>query len=398
MAGDGDPAFGDPKVLAEHDIDIEQFLNQWVAAAVKTGYKRFDRIIIDDRIFDAAFVQDSWPVDQLNRWYCAEVSGLNFHTNCLDVYPSPSQYKGAPPRVELKPLAPFVQTENKARTGSDDTFWISRRHNTNDLAFHGVVRTALTKPVPVTVHDPPMFFGQLLRDRLKKQGVEVGEVVRVNESMRLDGAKPILVVQSTLPLVLARVNQDSQNLYAESLIKRVGRKVTGQPGSWENGAAAVRIVLRQRLGAAAAAIQIADGSGMSRDNQVTARLLTALLESMFRDKDKGPIYFASLSEAGESGTLDDRLENVPGELHGKTGYLRSVSSLSGYLLLRPSDLAPPGGGNPASDDEPVVIVFSMLFNDFSHPVSITTVRAVQDRIVRELSRYAVEQMPQPAGR
>lgn len=388
VVGDGDPAFGDPGLLADHGLTVEQVLEQWVAAIKKTGHQHFGTLYVDDRVFDRDFVHESWPKKQLNRWYCAQVAGINFHTNCLDVLPSPSRYRGAAPAVEIQPHVSFIQTENRARTGPDDTFWISRRLNSNQITFHGIVKHARSKPVHVTFHDPPIFFGKLLRERLTAQGIRVGDVKRVSESQTFSDIRPLHVFQTTMPLILARVNQDSQNMYAEALFKRVGYEATGAPGSWINGAAAIRQMLRQRLGASAVAVHVADGSGLSRNNRIASRHIAALLESMYRDTELWPLYRSSLAKAGETGSLEDRLEDVPCDVYGKTGFINAVSSLSGYVLV-------PDPINPDLAPERV-IVFSLLFNDYRPPISTSHIRRLQNRIVRELAEYAVEQSTQPA--
>ncbi|MHC5027953.1 MAG: D-alanyl-D-alanine carboxypeptidase, partial [Planctomycetota bacterium] len=87
VVGDGDPAFGDPKLLRlmaagdKDGLDVEEFLDLWVNAVHDTGITSVSEVLVDDRVFDRAFVHSTWPIDQLNQHYCAEVAGLNFHAN-----------------------------------------------------------------------------------------------------------------------------------------------------------------------------------------------------------------------------------------------------------------------------------------------------------------------------
>ena len=93
--------------------------------------------------------------------------------------------------------------------------------------------------------------------------------------------------------VLRRCNVDSYNLYAESLFKRLGYEVTRAPGSWSNGAAVLRMVLQEHLGIdAGKAFTVADGSGMSRNNRVTPRMLALWLKAM-ADDEKIVVGFAT---------------------------------------------------------------------------------------------------------
>lgn len=370
VTGDGDPAFGDPVLLQQHGLTVDQLFEGWINAVLATGYTKFDRLVIDDRVFDREFSHPDWIASDLVKAYGAQVAGLNFYDNCVDVLPIPTA-PGQAPAVEIFPPAPFIDTINRARTGANDFFTLDRKLGTNQLIFGGTVKNRIAEPYQVTIHDPPMTFGQMLAHQLRLRGVEVGEVVRPEPREDLPPHRAIHLVQTTLPLVLARTNQDSMNLFAEALMKRMGRQLTGQPGSWDNGAAAVRQVLRNRLGSRAASITVADGSGMSRENRVTARLLVELLRSLHLDGQKGVVYRDSLSRGGVNGTLRLRFDGMNGTVYGKSGYLSGVSSVSGYLYL------PVTAANP----EPRVLGFSILMNGFKPPLYNRDMKALQNKIV-----------------
>lgn len=373
VKGDGDPAFGDPELLREHGLSVDDLLDQWAQAVVKTGRTHVDRLLIDDRVFDRTFTHPDWPANQLIKSYCAQVAGLNFHDNCIDVLMTPARRQGLAPTIELFPPAPFLETVNEATTGKTDIYGVIRAPGTNRFVFHGSIRNKPYGPFQATVHDPALFFGNVFAERLRQRGVTVASVERPADDQLLPTPRALHVVQTTLPLVLTRTNRDSQNMFAEALIKRMGRAVTGASGSWENGAAAVRLALRDRLGPRSSVVSIADGSGMSRDNRVTARVLVELLASLHNDADatKAAIYRKSLAHGGVSGTLDDRLQELAGQVYGKSGYLSGVSALSGYLVLP----AGPEGGQPRT------IAFSFLFNGFEPPVYNLHMKALQDKLV-----------------
>lgn len=382
VVGDGDPALGDPKLLHEHGMGVEELLEAWAKAVHDAGVKRVERIIIDDRVFDRSFVHSTWPTDQLHYWYCAQVAGLNFHNNCIDVYPRPT-VQGQAPILAISPQASFLKMFNRAATGKNDTFWISRPAGTNELTFHGTVQTARVTPVNVTIDDPGIFFANLLAERLAKLGIPTTAIRRPAMDERLPAAKPILLVRTALPVVLGRCNKDSQNLFAEALFKRMGRKVTGAPGSWDNGAAALRIFLHDKLGAKSAGIIIADGSGMSRENRISPRLMCELLAAIHRDSDLNATFRDSLSVGGEDGTLQRRFKNgINGDVYGKSGYLNGVSAISGYIAVPGKDDDNAGGAPPRT------VAFSIMFNDFKAPIYNHRLKTLQDQIVRLLDAEA----------
>jgi D-alanyl-D-alanine carboxypeptidase/D-alanyl-D-alanine-endopeptidase (penicillin-binding protein 4) len=347
VVGDGDPAFGDPELLSQMHvgdqvgIDVETFLDFWVQGAVDSGVTRIGQVLADDRIFDREFVHPSWPLDQLNRSYCAEIAGLSFYLNVLQFYPEPSN--GQRPIVSIfQPQAPWLTPTNRAtgRKGERDTVWIARKQNTNELTVFGNVSRRHKEPVAVTVHDVPEYFAHLLTHRLRRAGIKVGGHGRVApDDPQAEGDLIGPLITTPLITVLTRCNRYSSNLYAEALLKRIGHEMTGQPGSWANGTAIVRSVIYERVRdpALTDGIVIADGSGLSRNNRITTECMTAWLCSFHRDPQLGDLFIDSLAVAGAGGTLRKRFRNA--QLHGavvqaKSGYINQVSCLSGFVTAQ----------------------------------------------------------------
>ncbi len=377
VRGAGDPALADPVLLQEMKTSVEAVLDSWVKAIKASNPGTLSEIVIDDRIFDREYVHPSWPREQLNRWYCAEVSGLTFHTNTISIYPRPTTPESAP-ALSIEPRADWLNIQNRAVTKSagQNTTWAARPDDSNRITVYGNVRWAPQEPVEVTVHEPQLFLGRLLSDRLAKAGLPALPVRLAEDRDAAGAGRVVAVVRTPIDVVLRRCNVNSHNLYAEALIKRVGRQVTGQPGSWQNGAAVLRMLVQERLGPAdAAAIAVADGSGMSRDNRVTANLLTRWLASVAADPRIGPAFLESLPVAAKDGSLKRRFDGKPFSLdvRAKTGYIRSVASLSGFVSESTE--------NPDPAAAPRRLVFSIIVNDFGK-VPLSNIRKFQDDVVR----------------
>jgi D-alanyl-D-alanine carboxypeptidase/D-alanyl-D-alanine-endopeptidase (penicillin-binding protein 4) len=380
IAGDGDPGFGDPDLLelielgGETGIDVGTFVNLWVSAVTAEGLTGLSEVVVDDRVFDRTFVHPTWPADQLNRRYCAEVAGFNFHGNVLHFYPRPGT--GSRPDLELfRPYVPWLLINNRAttRTGVHDRndVWIARKRGSNALTFHGNVKYPYRTEVPVTVHDMPLFFARLLAERLREAGVEVG-TYRAAGAADPEPAGRVIgpVIRTHISNAVTRCNTDSQNLYAEALLKRIGHAVTNEPGSWVNGTAVVRHVAHERLDDPnlAVTLVVRDGSGLSRENRIAAGTMTAWLSTFHGDERIGDMFISSLARAGETGTLARRFADV--DLHGtvvhaKSGYINYVSCLSGYVT------APDGRRR----------CFSILVNDLHEPGSVRRAKRLQERIL-----------------
>ncbi len=389
VIGGGDAGFGDPKVLNAMGLDVEDLFAAWVQAirdSAPEGSDQIREIVIDDRWFDRDLLHESWPKDQLNRWYCAEVSGLNFFTNVLAIYPSPTS-RGEAPSVEAEPFAPWYVIRNRAvtsKTGSN-TIWVSRPNETNEMTLFGDVRWAAREPVWVSQHDMPKIFGRLLSDRINDAKMGRPSVRRAGPDEVIPTGTTIAVVETPMEVALERCNKDSYNLYAESLLKGIAREVTGQPGSWTAGTAILRMIMEERLGPGyASQLVAADGSGMSRENGVTPQLMSAWLADIYEDSEIRQAFLESLARPGEPGTLRKRFrKHKPSNaVFAKTGYLNRTSAISGYVV---------------NERTGAVVVFSVLVNDIPSKVPIARVKEMQERIVMLADEWLGPAAPRAAG-
>jgi len=351
VTGSGDPGFGEPELLKEMDLSVEDLVGVWVEAVKATGLREFGEIVLDARAFDDEWVHEDWPRDALNKWYCAEVSGLNFHGNLVHLHTKPAG-AGEPPVVELEPDAPGVRVRNRARTvtrGAHNA-WAARELGTNNLTLFADVRRS-SQPIEVAITDGAMVFGEYFRKELREAGVSTAPPRKAERTEEFAGSRAIHVVRTPMRTVLRRCNQDSYNLYAEALIKRVAHEVTGAPGSWGQGSAVMQMMIQERLDrAGVGSVVVADGSGMSRANRVTPMAIAEWLTAIENEEELWPAYRESLATAG-AGTAGVRRLGRAGfanSLHAKSGFLNGVHAMSGYLV---------------DDETGKSVVFAMVLND-----------------------------------
>lgn len=360
LIGDGDPSLADPVFFdrlkyrdadgEQRQLDEEAILGFWADAIARNGDEGPVDILVDDSVFEARRWNDGtdgrngWnPDDRLNR-FSAEVAGLNFHRNTLHFRPrtgggSSPDWKDVRPRVEG--LVEAARNDSKV-SADKQTAWIYRRPETNELVFKGLVRRQRpgrpVQPLEVTVHDPPALTARLLADRVRDRGVEVGRIGRWTGGPRKDGPDVGPVVRMPIDEIVEHCNEESQNLYAESLLKRSIHESTGRPGAWKDANATIRRIARARMGDDADRIlegtYFDDGSGLSRRNRVTAQFLTAWLDSFHDDPGLRSMFIESLARGGEEGSLASRFQHWndrTARVDAKSGYLTGVSCLCGFV-------------------------------------------------------------------
>jgi serine-type D-Ala-D-Ala carboxypeptidase/endopeptidase (penicillin-binding protein 4) len=183
-----------------------------------------------------------------------------------------------------------------------------------------------------TARQPALAAAGELKLLLRSHGVASG-VVGLGRAP--DDAYALAQVDSDpLPAVVAQMDHESDNFMAEMLLKEIGAE-TGDAGTTAAGAAVVQRDL-VAAGVPLAGVRIADGSGLSLDDRLTARTLAALLVAVWNDVDLRNPFWASLPIAGINGTLDKRLRKLParGAVRAKTGTTDRASALSGYVRDR----------------------------------------------------------------
>jgi D-alanyl-D-alanine carboxypeptidase/D-alanyl-D-alanine-endopeptidase (penicillin-binding protein 4) len=214
---------------------------------------------------------------------------------------------------------------------------------------------------------PALVAAHQFRAALRAAGVRVRGKARTGVAP--DDASFLTRTRSArLRLIVRRMNKESDNFYAEMLLKRLGFVTSGRKGTTAAGADAVRRELAER-GIPRAGVEVVDGSGLSRLDRVTARALALVLRSAWRDERIRKPFYASLARAGIDGTLEDRMESGParGRVRAKTGTTTNSSALSGYVGAR----------------------FAFVVIQNGNPVPWTSARRSQDRFAQILARRSL---------
>lgn len=143
-------------------------------------------------------------------------------------------------------------------------------------------------------------------------------------------------VHTSMPLAeqIRLINKWSNNVMTRQVMLTVGAKMFDAPATLDKGRLAVLKTLIDQ-GISTQGLVIENGSGLSRNERVSARQFGELLQAIWRDPYM-PELLNSLPLLGEDGTLARRFRHsdLKGRTRLKTGTLRDVSAIAGYMLTR----------------------------------------------------------------
>lgn len=367
VQGRGDPSLTDKQL----GVLAQQLSRQ--------GVRQVSQLIGKDDYFRGPALNPSWEVEDIQAAYGAPINSLILNQNAVELKLYP-QAAGQLLRVEWADPAEAKswRLENSAiATAATESSFVSV---SRDLR-QSIIQIAGQLPVnsepesiAVAVPDPAQHFLRHFRQALLSQQIPVNQIKVAPSSKTIGEPELAAVASPPLSQLLVETNQQSNNLYAESLLRSLGtsRTQASRPettmNSAELGLAVVKTTLTD-LEVNPAGYVMADGSGLSRHNLVSPEALVQTLQAMAKSPEAAT-YRASLPVAGVSGTLQNRFRNTPaqGILRAKTGTLSGVSALSGYL--------------DGPNFQP--LVFSIMVNQSDQPSPV--LRQAIDQIVLLLTR------------
>ena len=182
---------------------------------------------------------------------------------------------------------------------------------------------------PLVFSRKDIFMDRFLA-KLKDAGIEYEEMYASTKTCP-SNAFTICTRFHTMDQVLHKMMKESDNLYAECMYYQIAASTGNRPAS----AKSARNVERQlinKLGLDASRYRLADGSGLSLYNYLSAELEVMMLRYAFRNDNIKQHLIHSLPIAGVDGTLKKRMKSgsVHGNVKAKTGTLTGIISLAGY--------------------------------------------------------------------
>ncbi len=356
VVGRGDPSLSDAELQK-----LAQQLKQ-------KGITQIQQLIADDSYIQGDIVNPTWQWEDVQSDYGAPVNSFILNQNIFSLKLIP-QAVGKSLQVVWTDAGEARQWRiiNQSVTVAQNQpsyINVTRELSGTILRIQGQLTTN-SEPslIDLPVVDPNYYFLRRFRTALATEKITLGQTLVVNGGVNQE---EIAFVESPpLAELLAETNLNSNNLYAEALLRALSVKklrVKNQTSA-DVGLEVVKASLT-KLGVDPANYILVDGSGLSRRNLVTPEAFVQTLRGIARTPT-AYLYRASLPVAGKSGTLKGRFQGTSAEgiVQAKTGTLTGAISLSGYMN--------------APKYEP--LVFSIIVNQSEQPASV--VRQAIDEVV-----------------
>jgi serine-type D-Ala-D-Ala carboxypeptidase/endopeptidase (penicillin-binding protein 4) len=354
ILGGGDPALGS-SYFPDH---YNGFIDNWVTEIKKLGIKKIrGKVIADDSYFDFLPVPAKWLWEDEGNYYGAGAYGLSVFDNMYEIHFKtfssvfPPVIKAIIPEECRSELSNFL-----VASGNSDEGYIFAAPYSNYGWLAGKIPVNQDDFIlKASIPDPPLLLAKLVDKKLRAAGLKISESptsARLEHNIKVEKTTTITeTISPPLTDIIQSLNHESVNLFAEHLIKELGKKFRNN-GSTESGAEVITEFLKNS-GIDTNGMFIEDGSGLSPLNAINTRELVRLLIYM---KTRGKYfsdYYSSLPDAGKNGTLKNYFKDplFDSRLKAKSGSMTRVRSFAGYFTT-------------VSGKE---MVFSIIINNYSGP-------------------------------
>ena len=360
IRGGGDMTLGSRRVRGAQSY--ESVLKQWVNAIEKAGIKKIDGTIYADvSLFEGPSISDKVNWENMGNYFAAPASALCFNDNLFEVHfkgeltgNKPTEIAALDPQIPGVEIQNFVTTDAKSKKDNAYVYGAPDQYN---LKIFGSIPTTLTGfTIRAAMPNPALFTVQALKQALTEKGISVSGTPQVlPQAPDYELLEHLHTYQSPeLKDIVVIVNKRSFNLYADMLLRHLAL-AQGKPGSISNGLAALREFLVENQIAGPTDTKIYDGSGLSRDNMITPRVLVNTL-SFMASSPYFEYYYKSLATPDDRGDLlilrrflkpkhqvddvrikggtIDGVKAVAGYVHDKDGRLIAFAMIANNLVGR----------------------------------------------------------------
>ena len=347
ILGSGDPTLGSEVFKESRDRffnDCRQLLEKMLSK--NSEYS----IYVVDNLFGYDGVSPEWTWIDIGNYYAAGAYGISVFDNTYKLFFNTVNKNDCPVIIRTDPEIKGLTFSNELKLNSSgrDNGYIYGAPFSYDRSVRGDIPGGRSSfSIKGDIPDPGMLLGEKLVENLrgggyKISGVETSRNNYISGVCAASVAAPyrvgqVLFTQVSRPLkeIIREINVESNNHYAEHLIRTVGRHY--KPDIYDNALeAGIEYVSDywRKKGVDITPLTMHDGSGLAPQNATSPKLLTDMLSYMYNKSNHSAAFINSLPKAGQEGTLKNFMANTKynGKIFAKSGSIGGVQCYAGYLI------------------------------------------------------------------
>ena len=288
---------------------------------------------IDDFVMDSTEWGEGWQWDDDLNPLMPKFSSYNLDKNLLTIIIDPAQVKGAPGIIKPETFYP-VTFMNLSITGEKNNIELSRNNHISPdiITINGEINSRLSFKFPV--NSPKRYFSIKLEEAIRNAKIEFYDRF-IQRKTPTNNIYLVSEIKHPIEPVLADIYKNSNNMSAETLFKVAGGKFVNNTGAMKNSVKMFDEYCKKN-NLNNENIKIVDGSGVSKNNLMTASFMTNFLVLQTKNSNFEK-YLHTFPTAGE-GTLSNRMLYFKDTIYAKTGTLTDISAICGYIKTRNGNL------------------------------------------------------------
>ena len=350
-------------------------MDAWIDSLKKLGIHEIQgKVIVDGSSFGYEGTPSGWSAWDAGNYFGAFPAGLNFYDNVARYYFETGKPGSRARLICTSPVQPNLQLINKITSASvkgDHSNLQGRAYDEHRIATGKLPAYQSSYMVRGSVANPEFNFAEVLKSRFLLDSFTVSGGVLPVRGMPIPDYDCFYRLFATYGRSVQEItkwtNRKSVNLFAEGLLNGVAFKLTGD-GSNSNARKIYNEFFASRIDTLG--LRLYDGSGLSRNNRITAAhfcdLLNYMTQSPMADE-----FFNSLPVAGKSGTISELCKGAAGDgrIYAKSGTMTGIKSYAGYI-------------NTLSGKK---LAFAFVVNGYS--CSQSTVKQQMEILLNQLTQY-----------
>lgn len=349
------------------------FVDSILAALKRAGIRQIKGQIVVDASVCETGGWGQWMAEDIGFYYGAACFGANYKGNEYNLYLRTDSIGTRPQLIGTSMPTPELQYSNYLTAATKDCAEVYTTPYTSQCVLMGGVPAYRDKfSLRCAMPDAPLFMAYDIHNAIHDAGVIVEGSPTTDRILREEGRQITSIetrlydhVSDPLGEMVRVMLHKSSNLYAEALLRYISLRedsIATLPA-----ALSCEYDIMQQMAIDTLALNLTDGSGLSRKNLATPRVLTSLLVNAYHDTLVGERLISKLPQAGKEGSVRSLFSRnpLPGILRIKSGSMGGVLCYAGYYQYAGK-------------------TYAIVLMSNNHNSKASVVRAAYERLLRDI--------------